>query len=91
MTSHMPQASIATILAASTAEGQCALEALRQTWHRLRLAVLHSIWVASQVAQHASVASTGFSSAFTAPCTADQQASTQDRHCHGSPRLGEVQ
>ena len=37
------------------------------------------------------VASTGFSSAFTAPCTANQQASTQDRHCHGSPRLGEVQ
>ena len=37
------------------------------------------------------VASTGFSSAFTAPCTADQQASTQDHHCHGSPRLGEVQ
>ena len=54
MTGHMPQASVATILAASTAEGQCASEALLQTWHRLRLAVLHSIWAASQVAQHAS-------------------------------------
>ena len=54
MTGHMPQASVATILAATTAEGQCASEALLQTWHRLRLAVLHSIWAASQVAQHAS-------------------------------------
>ena len=54
MTGHMPQTSVATILAATTAEGQCASEALLQTWHRLRLAVLHSIWAASQVAQHAS-------------------------------------
>ena len=54
MTGHMPQASVATILAATTAEGQCASEALLQTWHRLRLAVLHSIWAASQVTQHAS-------------------------------------
>ena len=44
MTGHMPQASVATILAATTAEGQCASEALLQTWHRLRLAVLHSIF-----------------------------------------------
>ena len=54
MTGHMPQASVATILAATTAEGQCASEPLLQTWHRLRLAVLHMIWAASQVAQHAS-------------------------------------
>ena len=54
MTGHMPQASVATILAATTAEGQCASEALLQTWHRLKQAVLHSIWAASQVAQHAS-------------------------------------
>ena len=26
-------------------------DALLQTWHRLRLAVLHSIWTASQIAQ----------------------------------------
>ena len=44
---------VATVVAAATAEGQCASEALLQTWHRLRLAVLHSIWAASQVAQHA--------------------------------------
>lgn len=53
MTGHMPQASVATILAASITEGQCGSAALLQTWHRLRLAVLHSIWAASQIAQTA--------------------------------------
>ena len=53
MTGHMPQASVATILAAATARWPCVSEALLQTWHRLRLAVLHNIWAASQVAQHA--------------------------------------
>ena len=51
MTGHMLKASVA-ILAAATAEGQCASEALLDTWHRLTLAVLHSFWAASQIAQH---------------------------------------
>ncbi|KAL3161904.1 hypothetical protein ABBQ38_008991 [Trebouxia sp. C0009 RCD-2024] len=49
MTGHLPDASVATILAASTSEGQCASDALLQTWHRLRLAVLHSIWTAARI------------------------------------------
>ena len=47
VTGYMPEASVATILAASVSEGQCTSDALLQTWHRLRLAVLHSIWTAS--------------------------------------------
>ena len=59
MTGHMPQATVATILAACTAEGQCTSEALLQIWHTVKLAVrtaymLHSIWTASQVAHHTS-------------------------------------
>ena len=65
MTGHMPDASVATILfffflgyrillatilAASTPDGQCASDALLQTWHRLRLTVLHSIWTAARIA-----------------------------------------
>jgi len=39
------------LLAADTPSEQLPSDALLQTWHRLRLAVLHSIWVASQIAQ----------------------------------------
>jgi len=46
----MPEASVATILAASVSEGHCTSDALLQTWHRLRLAVLHSIWTAASIA-----------------------------------------
>ncbi|KAL0038488.1 hypothetical protein WJX77_008030 [Trebouxia sp. C0004] len=49
MTGYMPVASVATILAASTPDGQCSTDALFQTWHRLRLAVLHSIWTAARI------------------------------------------
>ena len=49
MTGHTPDASVATILAASTPDGHCASDALLQTWHRLRLAVLHSIWTAARI------------------------------------------
>ena len=49
MTGHTPDASVATILAASTPDGQCAPDALLQTRHRLRLAVLLSIWTAARV------------------------------------------
>ncbi|KAL3145291.1 hypothetical protein ABBQ38_001552 [Trebouxia sp. C0009 RCD-2024] len=57
MTGHLPEASVATILAASTSEGQCASDALLQTWHRLRLAVLHSIWTAARIAASSTHAS----------------------------------
>ena len=49
MTGYTPDASVATILAASTPDGQYASDALLQTWHRLRLAVMHSIWTAARV------------------------------------------
>ena len=54
MTGHLPDASVATMLAASTSEGQCVSDALLQTWHRLRLAVLHSVWTAAQIAASSS-------------------------------------
>jgi len=43
--------SVASLLAADTPSEQLPSDALFQTWHRLRLAVLHSIWAASQIAQ----------------------------------------
>ena len=49
MTGHAPDASVASILVASTPDGHCASNALLQTWHRLRLAVLHSIWTAARI------------------------------------------
>ena len=49
MTGHTPDASVASILVASTQDGHCASNALLQTWHRLRLAVLHSIWTAARI------------------------------------------
>ena len=68
MTGCMPAASVATILAASVSEGQCALDARLQTWHRLRLAVLHSIWTAACIATscaHASTPPTASSSSYS--------------------------
>jgi len=43
--------SVASLLAADTPSEQLPSDALLQTWHRLRLAVLHSIWAASHIAQ----------------------------------------
>ena len=43
MTGHLPVASVATLLAADTLAGCAPTAAMLQTWHRLRLAVLHSI------------------------------------------------
>ena len=51
MTGYLPLVSVASLLAADTSFEQCPSDALLQTWHRLRLAVLHSIWTASQIAQ----------------------------------------
>ena len=62
MTGHLPAASVATILAASTSDEHCTSDALLQTWHRLRLAVLHSIWTASRIAASSTHASSQASS-----------------------------
>ncbi len=49
MTGYLPVVSVASLLAADTSSLQLPSDALLQTWHRLRLAVLHSIWAASQI------------------------------------------
>ena len=51
ITGHMPAVTAASMLAADTSPGQCSSDTQLQAWHRLRLAVLHSIWAASQIAQ----------------------------------------
>jgi len=51
MTGYLHVVSVASLLAADTSSEQLPSDALLQTWHRLRLAVLHSIWTASQIAQ----------------------------------------
>ena len=51
ITGQLPQASVSTLLAADTSSLQLPSAALVQTWHRLRLAVLHSIWSAAQIPQ----------------------------------------
>ena len=51
VTSQLPVVSAATMLAAKTVSDQCSSASQLQAWHRLRLAVLHNIWGASQVAQ----------------------------------------
>ncbi len=51
VTGYLPVVSAASLLAADTPSEQLPSDALLQTWHRLRLAVLHSIWAAPQIAQ----------------------------------------
>ena len=51
MTGYLPVVSAASLLAADTPSEQLPSDTLLQTWHRLRLAVPHSIWAASQIAQ----------------------------------------
>ncbi len=51
VTGYLPVVSVASLLAADTPSEQLPSVALLQTWHRLNLAVLHSIWVASQITQ----------------------------------------
>ena len=75
MTGHTPDASVATILAASTPDGHCASNALLQTWHRLRLAVLHSIWTAARI------------TASSTQCLAPTQVSPSLSHSHLASRL----
>ncbi len=45
MTGYLPVVSAASLLAADRPSEQLPSDALLQTWHRHRLAVLHSIWV----------------------------------------------
>ena len=66
---------VASALAASTPDGHCASDALLQTWHRLRLAVLHSIWTAARI--------TASSTQGLAPT----QASPSPSHSHLASRL----
>ena len=54
ITGHLPDISVATLLAGDTSADHAPSEAMLQAWHRLRLAVLHSIWAASQIASAAS-------------------------------------
>ena len=49
MTGYLPVVSVASLFSADTPSEQLPSDALFQTWHRLRLAVLHSIWAASQM------------------------------------------
>ncbi len=49
MTGYLPVVSAASLMEADTVQRPS--DALIQTWHRLRLAVLHSIWDVSQIAQ----------------------------------------
>ena len=51
MTGYLPVASVASLSAADTPSEQLPSDALLQTQHRLRLAVLQSIWAASHIAQ----------------------------------------
>ncbi|DBB04708.1 TPA: hypothetical protein ACH3X1_012762 [Trebouxia sp. C0004] len=44
-----PSTKTPAVEGASTPDGQCSTDALFQTWHRLRLAVLHSIWTAARI------------------------------------------
>ena len=51
ITGQMPPATAAVLLAADASVWQPDTAALQQAWHRLRLATLHSIWSAAQLAQ----------------------------------------
>ena len=51
MARYLPVVSVASFSAADTPSEQLPSDALLQTWHRIRLAVLHSNWTASQIAQ----------------------------------------
>ncbi len=78
MTGYLPVVSAASLLAADTPSEQLPSDALLQTWHRLKLAVLHSIWVASQIAQASRSTQPSYASepdAIMASSASSQQAS----------------
>ncbi len=93
MTGYMPVVSIAGLLAADTSSEQLPSDALLQTWHSLMLAVLHSIWTASQIAQASQPtqpSDTSEADAILAPSPSSQQASlssSTSRHGHLARQL----
>jgi len=86
VTGYLPMVSVATLLAADTSSEQCPSAALLQTWHRLRLAVLHSIWTASQIAQTSQqalhTASTEQAPDLESPSPSHQASSTSSSPSH---------
>ena len=92
MTGYLPVVSVAGLLAADTSSEQLPSDVL-QTWHRLRLAVLHSIWTASQIAQASQPAQPSDTSepdAILASSPSSQQASlssSTSRHGHLARQL----
>ena len=74
ITGHLPDASVSILLAADTSSWQLPTKALLETWHRLRLAVLHSIWLAAQIAR----------SQAAAPIAASSTADTQSTSASGT-------
>ncbi|DBA88492.1 TPA: hypothetical protein ACH3X2_004975 [Trebouxia sp. C0005] len=90
MTGYLPVVSAASLLAADTPSEQLPSDELLQTWHRLRLAVLHSIWAASQIAQasrptQAPDASEPVATLVSSPSS--QQASSTSHHGHLARQL----
>ncbi|DBA89963.1 TPA: hypothetical protein ACH3X2_004383 [Trebouxia sp. C0005] len=90
MTGYLPVVSAASLLAADTPSEQLPSNELLQTWHRLRLAVLHSIWAASQIAQasrptRAPDASEPVATLVSSPSS--QQASSTSHHGHLARQL----
>ncbi|DBA91326.1 TPA: hypothetical protein ACH3X2_003973 [Trebouxia sp. C0005] len=90
MTGYLPVVSAASLLAADTPSEQLPSNELLQTWHRLRLAVLHSIWAASQIAQasrptQAPDASEPVATLVSSPSS--QQASFTSHHGHLARQL----
>ncbi len=51
VTNRTTPATIAVLLGADTSAWQPASDAVQQAWHSLKLATLHSIWSAAQLAQ----------------------------------------
>ena len=94
MTGYLPVVSVAGLLAADTSSEQLPSDALLQIWHRLRLAVLHSIWTASQIAQASQPtqpSDTSEPNAILASSPSSQQASlsssSASRHGHLARQL----
>ncbi|DBA72828.1 TPA: hypothetical protein ACH3X2_010213 [Trebouxia sp. C0005] len=90
MTGYLPVVSAASLLAADTPSEQLLSDEVLQTWHRLRLAVLHSIWAASQIAQasrptQAPDASEPVATLVSSPSS--QQASSTSHHGHLARQL----
>ncbi|DBA88498.1 TPA: hypothetical protein ACH3X2_004980 [Trebouxia sp. C0005] len=90
MTGYLPVVSAASLLAADTPSEQLPSDELLQTWHRLRLAVLHSIWATSQIARASRPTQAPDASepvATLASSPSSQQASSTSHHGHLARQL----